>query len=194
MSRETELTKGTGAVRILTFFYLVPLFGMFFLNTLNSLLRTTYFELYTELETAKYRWDNPVLMLIISGVILAVLFALSRLMTSRGLSLRVRIISVTSAGLFSLFFVLLFRCTAVCDSEALNLIAMDFMKGNYETFEQGGYLYSYSFQIGMTAFLELIYRICGAENFLVFQILNIIAIMRILWVLFGISKELFEND
>ncbi len=194
MSRETEFTKGSGPVRILTFFYLVPLFGMFLFNTLNSLLRTTYFELYKELETAKYEWDNPLILLVCFFLVLLMLIPVNRNFASRVPALRMKIISVALAGVISLFFVLLFRCTAVCDSEALNLIALDFMKGNYETFEQGGYLYSYSFQIGMTAFLELLYRVCGAENFLVFQLLNVIAIMRILWILFGISKELFDND
>ena len=61
-------------VRVLTYFYMVPLAVMIIFNAVNSLLRTTYFELYKDMETAKYRWDNPLLVLISSGVLLVLLY------------------------------------------------------------------------------------------------------------------------
>ena len=63
-------------VRVLTYFYLVPLAVMVVFNTVNSCLRTTYFELYKDMETAKYKWDNPLFLLVVSGLLIAALYAL----------------------------------------------------------------------------------------------------------------------
>ncbi|MDD6070684.1 MAG: glycosyltransferase family 39 protein [Clostridiales bacterium] len=94
----------------------------------------------------------------------------------------------------SLFFVLLFRCGAVCDSEFLSNSAIEFMKGNYEAFEEGTYLQGFPFQLGMIALLELIYRLFGIENYIAFQVLNVIAIIWIIYLLNRITWELFENE
>ena len=51
-------------VRVLTYFYVVPLAAMVVFNTINSCLRTTYFELYKDMETAKYKWDNHIFLLV----------------------------------------------------------------------------------------------------------------------------------
>ena len=178
--------------KVLTYFYLMPLAIMVIFNAVNSLLRTTYFELYRDMETAKYRWDNPLLVLLFSAVLLMLLYLLWKL------GLRAKIgsgkVAVGFAGLMSLFFVLLFKCIATCDSEALSQIAIEFSKNNFAAFEQGSYLYSYSFQIGMTALLEVIYRIFGVEKFIVFQLLNVISIMIIIGLLHKITKMLFEDE
>ncbi|MCR5502289.1 MAG: glycosyltransferase family 39 protein [Lachnospiraceae bacterium] len=182
------------ATRILTGFYIIPLFIMLLFNAGNSLLRTTYFELYSELETAKYRWDQPLLLLFLALLFLLVFLVLSGPLFGKMTLTRVIAFAVFFSGALSLFFVLLFRCTAVCDSEALNIIAKDFINGDYSSLLPGGYLYSYSFQIGMTALLELIYRIFGLESFLVFQILNVLSIMCILYLLLKITLLLTGDE
>lgn len=180
-------------VRILTYFYLVPLAAMVVFNTINSCLRTTYFELYKDMETAKYRWDHPLFLL----TILALLFATLYILWKKRWFDRAKWLpfaAVGFGGAVSLVIVLLVQGTAICDGQALSDIAVEFMQGNYRTFEQGEYLYSYAFQIGMTALLEVIYRIFGVENYLAFQILNVIAIVVFLWMLSSITAELFEDE
>ncbi len=178
-------------IRVLTYFYLIPLGIMVIFNAVNSLLRTTYFELYKDMETAKYRWDNPLLVGVLSAVVLAVLYVVWRS------DWRKKIggckVSVGFAGIISLFFVLLFRCVATCDSEALSQIAIAFSQNNYEAFTKGAYLYNYSFQLGMAALLEVIYRLFGIEKFIVFQLLNVISIMVIIGLLYQITDLLFED-
>lgn len=119
------------------------LFVMIFFNIVNSLLRTTYFDLNQYMETAKYKWDNSLFVLCISLLILV-------------------------------FYI-------------------SFLKGNIKTFEQGGYLYSYIFQAGVTALLEAVYFIFGIENYLVFQLMNIAAIMVMIGMVNRITGELFGH-
>lgn len=179
-------------IRILTYFYIIPLALMVFFNTINSLLRTTYFELYKVMETARYKWDSPLTVLLFTLLLLAAFYfswkwkLLDRFDLNR--------LSVLFGGLFSLGIVLLFRCETTCDSSLLSDIAIEFCKNNYAAFEQGGYLYNYSFQLGFTALLEWIYRIFGIENFIVYQLLNILSIMIILKMLNSITGELFEDQ
>lgn len=183
--------KQSKIIRILTYFYIIPFAVMVFFNTINSLLRTTYFELYQIVETAKYKWDQPILVLLFTIVILIALYLSWKKKLLERFDLNK--LSVIFAGLFSLCIVLIFRSEATCDSSLISDIAIEFCQNNYATFEQGGYLYSYSFQIGFAALLELIYRIFGIENFIVFQLLNIVSIMVILNMLNRITGEIFED-
>ncbi len=179
-------------IKVLTYCYLIPLAIMVIFNTVNSLLRITYFELYKDMETAKYKWDNPLLILLFTVLLFAVLYIIQKSAFIK--KVNTRKICVCFAGLTSLFIVLLFRCIATCDSEHLSQIATQFMQNNYASFEQGEYLYNYSFQLGMAALLEVIYRIFGIENFIVFQLLNVISIMIIIWMMNKITAKLFEHE
>lgn len=165
---------------------------MVFFNTINSLLRTTYFELYQIVETAKYKWDQPFFVILLTFFIVLALYLSWKKKLLEQFDLNK--LSVIFAGLFSLCIVLIFRSEATCDSSLISDIAIEFSQQNYSAFEQGGYLYSYSFQIGFAALLELIYRIFGIENFIVFQLLNIVSTMVILNMLNRITREIFEDE
>lgn len=181
--------KGT---KILTCFYLIPFGAMVLFNIFNSLLRTTYFDLYKDMETAKYRWDNPLMLLAVCVVLLVFICIFRK--RGWGKKRNIEKLSVLFSGVICLFVVLLFRCEVTCDSGFLSDIAIEFLQGNYRAFEQGEYLYRYSFQIGMVALLELIYKVFGVENFIVFQIINVICIMIIIALLNKITWELFEDE
>ena len=185
--------KEQKAVRVLTYFYLVPLAIMVIFNTGNSLLRTTYFELYKDMETAKYKWDQPLFLLIVLALLIVSLYVFWKSGWIDRASW-LPCVAVCFGGAFSLIIVLLVQGTAICDGQTLSNIAVEFMQGNYRAFEQGEYLYSYSFQIGMTALLEMLYRIFGIENYLAFQLMNVIGIVVFLWALGKITAELFENE
>ena len=184
--------KGQKIIKILTLLYLIPFAVMIVFNTVNSLLRTTYFDLYQVMETAKYKWDNPFILLIASAGVIICFYFLMRTKWMKKIPIE-RLALVYSAVL-CLFIVLLFRCVATCDSSLISDIAIEFLQKNYQAFEQGEYLYRYSFQIGFTALLELIYQIFGVENFIVFQLINILCIVVILKMLGKITRELFEEE
>lgn len=181
--------------RKLTYLYLVPICFVLMLTSIFSLLKTTYFELYMVNEVPSYKNDHPVLllMLLVFGGI--ILYWINQYISHRRIGGKYFcFISCAWAAGLSLFFVLLFRCGAVCDSEFLSNSAIEFMKGNYEAFEEGTYLQGFPFQLGMIALLELIYRLFGIENYIAFQVLNVIAIIWIIYLLNRITWELFENE
>lgn len=180
-------------IKVLTYIYLIPMAVMAAFNMINSLLRTTYFELYKDMETAKYKWDNLLMVLFFSAIVFFVLYLIWRSKWFEKVTWPGKA-AVCVSGIFCLVIVLGIRGRAICDGESLSNIAIEFMQNNYHTFEKGEYLYNYSFQIGMVAILEIVYRIFGIENYLAFQIINVICIMVFIGVLNGITNELFEDE
>ena len=103
-------------VRILTCFYLVPLAAMVVFNTVNSCLRTTYFELYKDMETAKYKWDHPLFLLMILALFFTALYILwKRRWFDRASWLPYG--ALVFSGVFSLIVILLVQGTAICDGQ-----------------------------------------------------------------------------
>lgn len=184
--------NGQKGIKILTCFYLFPFGIMVLFNIFNSLLRTTYFDLYQYVEAARYRWDNPLFLIAVSAGLLALFYTIRKLEWDK----KINIVKLAAgfSGSLCLIIVLLFRCEVSCDSEALSDFAVEFMQGNYHAFERGEYLYRYPFQIGVVALLELIYRVFGVENFIVFQLINIASILVIICMLNKITRELFVDE
>lgn len=179
----------------LTYFYLVPLWLMLVLTGVFSWLKTTYFELYVYNEVPRYKEDHPLILLVLLAVFLFLAHKGNRLLDRQKLTAKsMRRLACGWAFVLSAFFVLLFRCGVVCDSEFLSNCAVEFMKGNYAAFAQGEYLHHYPFQLGMIALLELVYRTFGVENYLAFQFLNVIAVTGIIYLLNRITEELVEDE
>lgn len=178
--------------RVLTYFYLAPFAVMIGFNTINSLLRTTYFDLYQDMETARYKWDNPVIVLVFSTVVIAIIALVMKSKWIR--KLNIQKFALAYSVVICLFIVLLFRCVVTCDSALVSDAVVGFLQNNYHAFEQGEYFYRYSFQVGFAAVLELIYSIFGVENFIAFQLVNILSIYVILKMLGKITAELFEDE
>ena len=164
----------------LTCFYLIPLTLLFMANCVFSLLETTYFSPYMHIELPEYKSDHPLVMLCLFSALLLLMLPFCRHLENSTISLRgSTFLSCLWAGALSTFFVFVFRCGVVCDSEQVSDIAVQVMQGNYEGFAKGAYLHHYPFQLGLVAILELVYRLFGVENFLAFQLLNVIAILCI---------------
>ncbi len=179
-------------IKVLTYIYLFPFIVIIGFNVFNSLTRTTYFELYQYIESAKYKWDNPILILIATAAVLLLLFFI--IQTKKPSVDNISKISLMWAGSFCLGAVLLFRCIAKCDSEFLSLAAKNFLQDDYQALMAGGYLYHYPFQLGFTAVMEFVYKIFGTENFIVFELLNIVCIVNAVRILGQITLELFEDE
>lgn len=179
-------------IRILTYFYLIPFLTAVFFNTWNSLLRTGYFETGQYVEIVKYRWNYFPITLALTGIVLALLIVSTRRKAVSGKT--VRKWAMVWAGAVSLCSILLFRAVAKCDSEFLSEAAIQLLQGNYSAFQAGEYLYMYPFQLGYTAFIELIYRLFGIENYIVFQLINAGCIIKLIGILGDITWELFESE
>ena len=179
-------------VFVLTMFFWLPLTFIIGLNSINSFLRTGYFELDQYVEIVKWKWDNPIWMVI--GTLMWMFILYWMLYRNKLDTEKLRRVSLWIAGCISLMAILLFRSIAKCDSEFVSNAAIQFLENNYEAFSQGEYLYMYPFQIGVTALLEEIYRVFGIQNYIVFQLINVICILSIVNTLGIISKELFNED
>lgn len=179
----------------LTFFYLIPLWIIFLINCFFSLLKTTYFDLYMVIELPKYKKDHPLILLATLVMFLAAMLLFYRYFEKHFIKMKNLTVAVCIyAAVISSFFVLLFKCGVVCDSGLVNNIVIQVMEGNYEAFERGAYLHHYPFQLGLVAMLEILYRLFGVENFLVFQFINVAAIVSIIYLLQRITRELFVEE
>jgi hypothetical protein len=94
----------------------------------------------------------------------------------------------------SLYLILIVRGLATNDALQLDRIINAFMQGDYSSVTgQGGYLFVYPFQIGYVAAGQLLYVLFGASNYLVYQLLNLIAILITIWMLYQMTWEIFED-
>ncbi len=179
-------------IYVLTMFFWIPLWMIVTLNSLNSFLRTGYFELDQYIEIVKWKWDNPLWLLVGVVIWMGVIYWLAcrKKVSTRQL----QNIALGIAGGISLLTILLFRSIAKCDSEFVSNAAIQFLQNNYEAFAVGEYLYRYPFQIGITALLELIYGIFGVQNYIVFELINLVCIVDIVRALGRISEELFGEE
>ena len=158
-------------IYVLTMFFWMPLWLIVTLNSLNSFLRTGYFELGQDVEIVKWKWDNPLWLLLGVIVWMGLIYWLA--CRKKVATRQLQKLAIGIAGGSSLLAILLFRSIAKCDSEFVSNAAIQFLQNNYEAFAVGEYLYRYPFQIGVTALLELIYGIFGVQNYIVFELINL---------------------
>lgn len=179
-------------VRLLTNCYAFPFLAIMIFNTVNSLLRTGYFDLHQYVEVIHYKWNQPVFIILFSFMFLGLMQVI---LNRKWISIcRIRKLSLGVAGGISLAAILLFRTVAKCDSEFLSTAAIQLAQNNYDSFKAGEYLYMYPFQLGYTAFMEVIYRLFGIENYIVFQLINMVCIVDIVFAIGSITWELFEDE
>lgn len=181
-------------VYILTLFYMIPLGVILVVNTLVSLFQTTYMELYQDIEKPLYKADSPLflLFLAVAFIILAGLF-FTKCTISQKLSSIFEKTAVIFSAVICLLIIFIYRVRVACDSEALSDIAIAFLQGDYSSFLGDSYLVHYPHQLGMIAFLEIIYFVFGVENFTVLQFLNVLAILSVVYFLHRITEELFHD-
>lgn len=186
--------KGTTLVYILTLFYMIPLSIIFIVNVLTSMLQTTYMELYMDIEKPFYKSDNPfILLLVVIIFIVLYIFYSKKHPITKETAVAVERISLIFSVAISLFIIFLFRVGVASDGAAVSIAASEFLNGKYSSFLGNNYLFRYSHQSSLVAFWEIIYYLFGVENFIVLQIINVIAIFSVVYFFHRITFELFNN-
>lgn len=104
-----------------------------------------------------------------------------------------RILMVYALGV-SLFIIFSVRGLATNDARMLNDIINAFMQGDYSSMGQYGYLSIYPFQISYVMIGQLLYILFGPDNFLVYQLINVVCILLTMWLLYEITWEMFGNE
>lgn len=182
-------------IYILTLFYLIPFAGLIIVNTLCSLTQTTYMELYLDTEKPLYKSDSPLILLIFTAVFLLLCgYIYEKCDISHRLCQITERITLIYTTVICLIIVFLFRTTVACDSGLLSEIAVAILNGDYSSFTGDGYLVHYPHQLGVLAYLQIVYYLFGIDNFTLLHFLNIIAIVSAIYFLHRITRELFDNN
>lgn len=176
-------------VKVLMYCFLIPFTIIITANLFFSLFQTTYTELNQSAEIPLYKKDNPLLLLFLLFVTVTVFRCMEKRNVLSGRD-RMGKAALIIAGGLSLFFVLIFRAVACSDSAAVNETALKMLRGDYSTFDRGGYLFRHPYQLGIAALLQAIYKVFGPDNFIVFQLLNCAAIVGTLFFLHRMTDEI----
>lgn len=189
-----QTSKKDFLIYIATLVYLLPFFVLVTANMLFSLFQTTYMELYLDTEKPLYKADSPLLLLVLTLIFLLLYaFLLKKKEITPKFCACFEKAALLFSVLLSLFIIFLLRVNVSCDSKELSDIAIAFLNGDYSSLSGDGYLSHYPHQLGMVAFLQIIYFIFGVENLIVLQLFNVIAIFSTIYFLHRITEELFHD-
>lgn len=206
MNNESE-TKLNKFVHILTWIFFVPFSIGIVLILGASFLTTIYYDLYQEADLPRFGKENIPLLILLSIVVLGILLCVWKrakvsisstkvqqtLVSGRRVSSVYLKTALLFAGFICLYLVVSVRGLPTSDAYMLNDVINAFMEGDYSSLDPGGYLFVYPFQIGYVAIGQLFYVVFGANNFVIYQLLNIVSILFTIWILYYITWELFEN-
>lgn len=160
------------------------------LAILNILITTYFNEKYDE--WSLYRLDRPILFAVfLAGAVIVFLAADHKYPLSKIKAGRLTGALMIFAFVISVIWVIITHSSPVADRQFVSMIAEDFIKGNYSAFDVGHYLYKYPYQLGITAFIEIIYRVAGSGYYKAVQLLNAVAVCVIFYALFRIARILF---
>lgn len=160
-----------------------------------SFFTTIYYDMNIDVDFPQYGRENIPLLVLFSAVVLFLIFRLYR--RGRGFL----------AGKGALVFAMLF-CLGYCsllifsikpmpvsDAMTLNEIINEFMDGNYSALTTPGeYLFYWPYQLGYVAFGQVMCTVFGKDNFLAWDIMQLISILTTLYLLHRITREIFEDD
>lgn len=175
------------SVKVLVYICLV----LFSVLAISNFLISTYFE-ETYAEWSFFRVDNIFITLVLFAATIFVFLVIDHKFSISKLKVGKLLISLMIfTFIFSLIWVKITHSTPIADRLFVSMIASDFMRGDYTALNAGNYLYNYPYQLGIVAFIELIYRIAGSGSYQVVQFLNAIAVCITFFSLYHITKLLF---
>lgn len=93
----------------------------------------------------------------------------------------------------SLFLILVTQNKPVNDQYSVNQVAQEFIEKDYSALSPGGYVNRYPNQLGIVLILYVFDHLFGANNYLVFQICNAVA-LTLLWRSFSEISDLMGHS
>lgn len=141
-----------------------------------------------------YRFDNPIIFLVFAGVIFTVYLLFEKKIGLERISTKLFFIGLMLYTLcFGIYWVSVGGVQPDADQMSVSFIASLTAQNNYLFFEPEKYMQIYPNQLGMVAFLEVIYRIVGGEKFQVFQYINAVGNCFVFAALYGIVAIVFKK-
>ena len=175
------------SVKVLVYLSLV----IFSLLAILNFLITAYFN-DTYAEWTLFRIDNVLIILVLFVITIFVFLAIDHKYSISKLNAKKLVcVLMIFTFVFSVTWVKITHSEPVADRLFVSMIASEFIKGDYSAFRVDHYLYQYPYQLGIVAFIELIYRIVGTDYYKAVELLNAIAVCVIFFSLYRITKIIF---
>lgn len=167
-----------------------------------SLILVSFLAAVSFLFTSVFEWDESNqylpevihyksdIFIITLAVCVFIIFLLYRTKYLERISLiSMKIFWFISVLVLSLGWIFLTRPVPVADDMMVSNAAVQFLNNDYSMLQKGGYVYQYVHQLGIIWLLEQIYRLFGAGNYLVYQMLNVLALCVVYGCLLKLSKN-----
>lgn len=159
-----------------------------------SLFTTTYFgEDYREIPL--YKGDHPLLLLMCTVCCLLLLFFIIKGLKKYSVTSRhIFCITIVYTVLFCTIWILLCQASIEGDPRLVSEAALALSQNDFSDFQYGEYLYRFSHQIGITFFMEILYRIFPNSFYWIFQFINVGALILFLCSIYFSCRLLKVHD
>ena len=175
-----------------TVFWLSLVFMLFL--TAVSLFSTAYFGQVPGPEHILYRMDFIPANLLFLILVLAVFYLLDR----KNMLERIPIKGLAGGTVLfvaaaSILWICVSHTYPEADQKAVSWMAYLMSQDYFLYFEPGKYMQIYPNQLGLSAVLEILYRITGGENWDAFRYLTALSNGAVVYFLYKITDRLFQN-
>ena len=165
--------------------------AIFSLLAVLNFLISSYFD-KTYAEWTLFRIDNVFIFLVLFVITIFLFLVIDhRYPIGKFNTKKLVCILMIFTFIFSLTWIKITHSEPVADRLFVSMIASEFIKGDYSAFNVGHYLYQYPYQLGIVAFIELVYRVVGGGYYQVIELLNAIAVCVIFYSIYRITKLVF---
>lgn len=145
--------------------------------------------------------DNPWKHFLVFVLSLLMVSYLVFLFRKKGIN---RFVQTNSAKIIKIFCVFVFvagvlwivitQLAPSSDQAKVYKIAMQWRRGNFMAYAEGGYLFRYPFQTGIVLFYYLLSFVFGLDNYVGAQLVNVIALVLIYYFLAKLAQFFWRND
>lgn len=145
-------------------------------------------------EATFYRLDNIIFNILGIVVAVGIIFLYHKLVKKVNIWVILSIV-LGLALLTQIIYIQQIKFIPTSDQSIICFYANEMLKGNLkDIFVPGSYLNNYPFQTWLTGFIAVIFKYFGKDNFLVFQVMNVIASVCNMALLFLITRKLFQKE
>lgn len=171
----------------------ILLFGFL---TAASMLSTAYFTPDSSYgERPEYRWDVIPLNLLFLAAVAGILYILYKKQIFKKISTKMlTAIAVLFVIGMSVFWIQASHTYPEADQKAVSWVSYLMTQNNFLFFEHGKYMQIYPNQLGLTAILEVLYRLTGGENWKAFMYLTALANGVVVYLLYRITDRLYHDQ
>ena len=159
-----------------------------------SFFTTIYYKMNEENDKPFYGFENIPLLVLFMGLILFGFYLLKK----KGVLANYK--KFAACGLifclaYCLLLIFSIRPLPVNDSELLDGVINNFVKGDYSKLtNKGGYLFIWPFQLGYVFFGEMMTSFFGAGNYLAWDLVQLVSVFFTMFLLNKICMECFDDS